>query len=511
MAYSDEHLKSFTQKIQELLQKKEKNYLSETDLKDIAQGLGMDEGDIDKAREDYFLRGKGHLVHGNLQEAIQEFEQLLFLSPKDAEAFYGIAEANYQLWLTENKKIYKRKAEDFAKKCIQFNPKHSKAYALIQKLKGNRLKLKSPLRNYPKAAKEAIEGPVKKYSTFREIVISTLIGLGFIISMTAFFNSDWVSQLFGSSKLDRPNEFYVVMGKKGTVAWLYQEGWEGEGNKIYIINPINGEILEEIDLEGSISDLSFVEDDFYYSLYELNDFEGRDMYTGELIDSKEILSKHYQELDQGIGEVSWNADNWIELTLKKDGSTYWYAPHLKELHSAKERGTDQNLLEMPAWYKFKKGKFSQYYLVKVQKRSSEYSGMETTRSGVMFDRLSTNEEQLSFESPEFLEAKMIYGDEKICIIRHQTEIGEDANIILSAMNTKGQIMWEYSSENKEIPIIIQYILRNQSPSLNTYQYEGTLLLSTRSAIYQDKEIAIASAIDIDNGQILWRYSPDREF
>lgn len=510
MAYSDKHLKSFTQKIQELLQQKEENYLSETDLKDIAQGLGMDEGDIDKAREDYFLRGKGHLAHENLQEAIQEFEQLLFLSPKDAEAFYGMAEANYKLWLEEDKKEYKNKAEDFAKKCIQFNPKHPKAYALIQKLKGNRLALKSPLKNYSKEAKEVVNNRFGRYKTFTEIVVSTFIGSVLIGSIAVFFNYDLFFQLLDSSELEHPNEFYVVMGTEGTVAWLYQEGWEGEGNKIYIINPMNEDILKEIDLKGAISDLSFVKGNFYYSLYESNDFEGRDMYTGQLIDSKEILSKHYQELDQGIGEVSWNADNWIELTLKKDGSTYWYAPHLKKLHSAKERGTNQNLLEIHAWYKLEKGKTSQYYLVKAQKRSSEYSGMETTRSSVMFERLSANEEQLSFESPKFLEAKMIYGDEQTCIIRHQSEIGENAQIILSAMNTKGQIIWEYSSEDKNIPIVIQYILRNQSPSLNIYQDEDILLLSTRSAPYQEKEIAAVSAIDIENGQILWQYSPEKE-
>ena len=126
----------FIKKILELQKEKEKanEKLPEEALWEIAQAMGLEETDLQTAKQNYLARGHNHLSHKNWHNAIQEFEQLLIISPDHTEATFGLANAYTGLWKQNQKQSDKAKAIQYAEKTVQTNPDFKDAYALIYRL-----------------------------------------------------------------------------------------------------------------------------------------------------------------------------------------------------------------------------------------------------------------------------------------------------------------------------------------------------------------------------------------
>lgn len=58
------------------------------------------------------------------------------------------------------------------------------------------------------------------------------------------------------------------------------------------------------------------------------------------------------------------------------------------------------------------------------------------------------EATLLIEDKVFLEGVMLYKDDECCVIFHQSQVGNNAERILSCINIKGNVMWTASTENE---------------------------------------------------------------
>lgn len=138
MGIEDSNLRAYFDKILEIQRQKSNRFLSEQDLRDIAQDLGLSESDwqaVEQYFADYIKRGNAYLAYQSWQEAINEFQQALTIKPTNMQALFGMATAQKGLWEDRKAKENKQFAEYYAKQCLQIEPEHSGAHAIIRDLR----------------------------------------------------------------------------------------------------------------------------------------------------------------------------------------------------------------------------------------------------------------------------------------------------------------------------------------------------------------------------------------
>ncbi|OJJ18886.1 hypothetical protein BKI52_25290 [marine bacterium AO1-C] len=150
MAYSDQDLEKYLIKAQEVLNSKTEDYLSEEDLQDIAQKLGLNIQELAKAKKDYLIRGHNHRRAGNYNDAIKEYEQLLLLAPNNDKGLCGLAQAYAGKWREQRKKVDKEKALAYAYNCTEINPNLKQAYHVINELKSSQSRKGHPKKTLSK-------------------------------------------------------------------------------------------------------------------------------------------------------------------------------------------------------------------------------------------------------------------------------------------------------------------------------------------------------------------------
>ena len=314
MAYSDEELDKYLKKAQEVLNSKKEDYLSEDDLQDIAQRLGLDIREIVKAKEDYLTRGNNHLNFGNYDEAIKEYEQLLLLAPKDARGLYGLAQAHLEKWHHDGKKANKEKALEYANSCIEVDPKFQKAYAIISELKQKpQGKKKKPTKQPSpkkkvKQAKKKDPKPARSSSKKKKFAWEALLPILVVGAVIAIQFGIYFYKSSGTS------QYKVAPTKNGIVVWQvkytkYKKYPYYRKMKLMIADAASGKLLKEVDLpERKKTDgnrfwnrVKLINGSFYdyYNDY----FIARDLLTGELTDSKELLSQKFPQIAGGVGKV----------------------------------------------------------------------------------------------------------------------------------------------------------------------------------------------------------------
>jgi len=137
---SDTHkqLKRYIEKLFEMQQRKKadskKQNLTNTDLKKVATEMGLDDSDwafIQSEIQDHLTRGLQFTKHGNWDHAIKELKEVISLSPNHKEALMGLAEAYKGRWVHHDKEEDKKEAEKYALLCLEVDPQHEPAYALM--------------------------------------------------------------------------------------------------------------------------------------------------------------------------------------------------------------------------------------------------------------------------------------------------------------------------------------------------------------------------------------------
>lgn len=154
MAYSDQDLEKYLTKAQEVLNSKTEDYLSEKDLQDIVQKLGLNIHELAKAKKDYLIRGHNHRRAGNYSDAIKEYEQLLLLAPNNDKGLCGLAQAYAGKWHEQRKKVDKEKALAYAYNCTEINPNLKQAYHVINELKSSKSRKGNPKKTLSRKKEE---------------------------------------------------------------------------------------------------------------------------------------------------------------------------------------------------------------------------------------------------------------------------------------------------------------------------------------------------------------------
>ena len=125
-----------------------------------------------------------------------------------------------------------------------------------------------------------------------------------------------------------------------------------------------------------------------------------------------------------------------------------------------------------------------------------------------------NNEKLIF-SPEktFLNASVIYADSLYCVVRHQTEIGDNAKPIFSCVGVKEKkVLWEMQNIDPKQSALLAYLDKNYVASLLCSRYNNLLNISTKTCQVEGKGnrnlfYSVSCQIDIQTGKILWECAP----
>ncbi|OJJ19589.1 hypothetical protein BKI52_22540 [marine bacterium AO1-C] len=531
MAYSDEDLDKYLKKAQEVLNSKTEDYLSEEDLQDIAQKLGLNMQEIAQAKEDYLIRGNNHLNFGNYKEAISEYEQLLLLAPKDPKGLYGLAKAHLETWHQDGKKAHKEKALEYANSCIEIDPKFQEAYSIISELKqkpqGKKKKPAKPSqkpkgqkvkKNAPKTSKSK---PAKrrkaKWDTYAGLLVLAVVLA--VQAVIFFYKSKGTSQ------------YMVGATKQGIVVWQikytkYDKRPYYRKPKLLIAQASTGKLLKEIDLpprekvDGNrLWHKTKIVNGSFYDYYK-DGFMARDILTGKITDSKALLVQKFPKIGAGIGKVRHYNDGWFKITSKQ-GSEHWYNPSTKKLYTNDEY-RQQNQIRTPFWqYKWIKienpenRNQSKFLLTQQLSKRHTYrrrQNISSSRPHYLqqninrgYTRLITKEEKANF----FLKPKVIYSDSTHIIFKYQTEIGKQGAYRMACIGKSGDVLWEKGSEDLKNPLL-QNLLGRYNTKVQFARYKNVLGVSSTRVKSPKKSYPLykmAIGIDLNSGNVLWKHSP----
>lgn len=183
---NEKNLKAFYEKLLELKNKEEQKSLSQQELKDIAFELGFSENEwhlVEAKVEGHLKNGQSFLGFQNWNDAIEEFEQALHLSPNNPAATYGLAIAYSSMYNEGNKKAHKEKALQYARIRLVNEPGHEPSIRIISELqKTPQTSSFTPPTHQPKAS----SSPVSQKSKI-PLVAGIAVFVLFIAGAISFF------------------------------------------------------------------------------------------------------------------------------------------------------------------------------------------------------------------------------------------------------------------------------------------------------------------------------------
>lgn len=139
MKQDEKLLRAYIYKILELQhESRERNTLTEEELKRIAEDMGMSGEDwqyVLHTLEGHIKRGIGHNRYGNSDEAIEEFRQAITLNPHHIKALEGLGVAYYNRWVRDRNQEDYVQAEYYAKRCLEVEPEHEGSLRLLSELR----------------------------------------------------------------------------------------------------------------------------------------------------------------------------------------------------------------------------------------------------------------------------------------------------------------------------------------------------------------------------------------
>jgi flagellar basal body-associated protein FliL len=532
MAFSEQNLDDYIQKVIEIQQQQESQALSNEQLKQIAANMGLTEMDLRRAQDGYLQRGNGFLQHNNSEDAIREFQQAILLQPHNENALFGLAKSYQQLWLKTGKNTYKEQAEDFAQKCLQINPTHQASFRLISELKNL---------NKNNSNRNVTTNPAQTSQVVSMLVLGVFLLFAGAATLFLVFSSEskpernaiaekFKEKIMQEALSDMQGTFhtiYAATGSKGAVVWLISYNQKTAESKgflrdyfLQIIDLVSGNTLKTITLAEEVDFMTQVRFKLYGDkFYTFNDktaqLEGRDVYTGEVVENNETLSKTYPELSKGIGKLQ-NSSGWFEI-ITKDGQKFWYAPSIKLLASDAQKSASVN--KRDDWVEVLDVFFtdddanSKVYIVKRLMSSfyTNYDGYYTSQKLKEEDILSRLERTQRFGNQlvgkitdrTFINAKLVYSSKDYILILHENEISPQAQKLLTCITPEGKILWH--SQNIESKLI-QNSENFNSGAFNVNRFGEQLCLSWPYVKVENKSYPFGLMINLSNGKMV-EYSP----
>lgn len=137
MTESDDIMQEYIKKVLKIQQEQRNRPPDETEMKKIAEELGMSADDIayvQKKLRDYIARGQGYSRYEDWDSAIDEFMQAVAIGPYNVEALFGLANAYKNRWLLKHNKNDLLYAKDYVKKALQIDADHDPSFRLASEL-----------------------------------------------------------------------------------------------------------------------------------------------------------------------------------------------------------------------------------------------------------------------------------------------------------------------------------------------------------------------------------------
>ena len=535
MAYTDENLESYIQKVLHLQKEKDNKGLSADELKDIAIAMGISELDLDKAREAHNTRGHGYLKVKQYDLAVNEFQQVLILEPNNVDTLLGLASSHAGLWFKNRKESERQHAIRFAQLCLEIDPSNQHCYQLISQLKqeqGNTNSSKNELSNQQNAKVK-----LGKIVVIISLAIMTFSG---IMVFFLFKHSQDIEakrktflkrvETFMSSKNLRVSSTGAAVGTKGSVFWVIsydQKRVDGSFLRDYmleIVNPENGKIIKSLIIKKDLKITSsywnnpvFLKDKFYWFDNKEKDFEARDIFTGEVVENKDLLSKKFPELKIGVGEIKSFSGGWMEL-LTRNGEKFHYYPDSNLLLTDEEKkdynNTDKEKWTMSyIWYISDRSE--------TQKRLFLFKKPENPKRIFMYnypynhtintkDINSPNQRNWYGEliqevmNKTFLNGVILYEDEKLCLVRHDSEIGDKGKVLYTCVDAGGNILWENAEPDSKV---LMGLRQENIATFKSQAYKNILVVSLNYLQVNNMSYPFACGLDLKSGKILWEFSP----
>lgn len=138
MDKNEKELNLFVDKILAIQKQSKNKLLTNNELKNIAEQIGISEGEwqaIQETFDNHLFKGKEFIKYKNFDDSVNEFKQAVAINPNSEEANYYLAFSYKNLWQKTNNLNDKNLANTYARRCLELNPKNTDAIKLISSLK----------------------------------------------------------------------------------------------------------------------------------------------------------------------------------------------------------------------------------------------------------------------------------------------------------------------------------------------------------------------------------------
>jgi hypothetical protein len=406
----------------------------------------------------------------------------------------------------------------------KFDPKGQKKKELLDLLQNQQRVNKDDILNAIKANQPAIASAGKKLGCIITAVTLTFVAgiLSFVFFTVNKSMKDSGIDMFSDWQAPSLNGYQCYLGSKGPVAWsIYSQSrnkLDSAKYTIKIVDPSTQKVLteklqlpvmtwkESFDVGKQVGSQFFQMGDVAYTISEDNGLAGYDIYTYDVKEDEEGLSKKFPELKSGISkaEYMWNKDAF-SLT-NNNGKEYVYYPKENKLITKKDDHTKdhQDTITSTDLY-LSEGKQSEVYLIRFRhdKNDPEFS----VRSRII--------EEYGKEKEHFKRSYHIYSLQKISdkvyfralpmtryqndlIVLYTDNLSKKAKIHIESIGTDGNSKWINSDASLQD-------LKTNSDKINCEFHSNGNLLILNISTPKRKTICF----DLDSGKLLWSYSPDK--
>jgi hypothetical protein len=319
------------------------------------------------------------------------------------------------------------------------------------------------------------------------------------------------------------NGYQCYVGSKGSIVWLmYSQSrnkLDSAKYTIKIIDPVTQKVLSEklqlplmtwkesFDVSKKLNSQFFQMGDIAYNISEDNGLVGYDIYTYEVKEDEESLSKKFPELKSGISRADYMWNKTAFNLTNNNGKEFVYYPQENQLITKKEddnNSSQRDTITATDVY-LTDDKQAEAYLIRIRRDKNHPE----------FDVRSRIAENYEKEKDRYKRSYHIYSLQKLgdkvyfrslpmlryknnLIVLYTDNLSKKAKIHLESIGDDGNAKWTNSDP------LLQDLKTNSSKINCEFHSDGNLLTINMSSPNK-KTICF----DLDSGKLLWSYSPEK--
>jgi hypothetical protein len=402
--------------------------------------------------------------------------------------------------------------------------KEQKKKELLELLQKQQKVSKEDILNTIKASQPEVAAAGKKLGCIITVVTLTFVAgiLSFVFFKVNKSMKESGIDIFSDWQSKSLSGYQCYLGSKGPVAWqIYSQSrnkLDSAKYTIKIVDPATQKVLEEklqvpvmtwkesFQVEKQVSSQFFQMGDIAYNVSEDNGLVGYDIYTYDVKEDEESLSKKFPELKSGISKADymWNKDAFS--ITNNNGKEYVYYPESNQLIAKQDDDNDrhQDTLTSTDVY-LSDNKQAEAYLIRVRgdKKNPGYD----VRSGIVEDypeRKDHYKRSYHIYSLQKLSGKVYFRAlpmaryQNNLIVLYTDNLSKKAKIHLESIGTDGNPKWTNTDA------ILQDLKTTSDKIHCEFHSNGNLLILNVSS---PKRKTIC--FDLASGKLLWTYSPEK--